>query len=364
MKSLVIGVGYLVLPKPQRTIWVRKQFESSGPAYIKLGQFISQRKDIFGADLSNALSGLKDRVKPVPWEFIEDDIPEGIFKYVDPVPIATASIAQVHRGVLNDGSEVALKIKKPNVENEFIYELNELRTLALVVPTLRGFVRDFEKSIRKELDFEREILNIKTFYDVYKYSSQVIVPRVYDKLSNNKLIVMQFVPSDSIQPKARTLIRIFINQLLFENVIHGDLHSGNIGNLVGAVVLYDFGNVIKTGPKYRRAMREFVMAVQSKDAEQTIEALSTMGVQIKNRESSLFFIRKFFDYIDTVDIKTFRLNPDEIQDKVPMILDETTTSILRSYSLLEGYCKRIDPKFSYEKIIQETLEILLLDSLI
>lgn len=364
MKSFIIGVGYMVLPKPQKTMWVRKQFESSGPAYIKLGQFISQRKDIFGADLSNSLAGLRDKVKPVPWELIESEIPENIFKYVDPVPIATASIAQVHKGILNDGSEVALKIKKPNVETEFVYELNELRVLALIVPTLRGFVRDFEKSIRKELDFDREILNIKTFYDVYRFSNQVIVPKVYDKISNNKLIVMQFVPSDSIQPKARTLIRIFINQLLFENVIHGDLHSGNIGNFSGAVVLYDFGNTIKTSPKYRRAMREFVMAVQSKDAEQTLNALTTMGVHIKSKESSLFFIRKFFDYIDTVDIKTFRLNPDEIQDKVPMILDETTTSILRSYSLLEGYCKRIDPKFSYEKIIQETLEILLLDSLI
>lgn len=361
-KPLFLGIGYFVVPRRNRNMWLRERFEESGPMYIKLGQFMSHRKDIFGSDLSNSMMTLKDKVKPVPWESLEKYVNQTNFQFIDPDPVATASIAQVHKAILLDGTQVALKIKKPDVDKKFKNELNELRLLCMMFPDMDKIISEFKKSISKELDFKREVENIKQFYKIYEYSTRVKIPRVYEEYSTDEMIVMNFISSDCVQPKAKILIGLFIEQMLYENYIHGDLHSGNIGTSNGATVMYDFGNVIRTSKKYRRAMREFVIAIQSRDVPTIIKSIKLIGIDIVNEQTSIIFIEKFLTYIDTVDIKSFTFSPEEIQNKIPMTLDVTTTSILRSYSLLEGYCKRIDKSFSYEEIIREAIEILILDS--
>lgn len=364
MKPLVLGIGYLVMPKHHKSVWLRNKFEDSGPMYIKLGQFMSHRKDIFGQDLSLSMSSLKDKVKPVPWELLEDKVNSEYFQFVDPEPVATASIAQVHKATLYDGTQVALKIKKPDVDKNFEKELSELSLLCMMFPSINNIIGEFKKSIDKELDFKQEISNLKEFYKMYEYSTRVTIPRVYEEYSTDDVIVMKFISSDCVKPKAKILIGLFIEQLLYESYIHGDLHSGNIGTLNGSTVMYDFGNVIKTSKKYRRSMRDFIVALQSRDAQNILITMKSMGINVMNEQTSILFIEKFFTYIDTIDIQSFTFNPGEIEDKIPMTLDPVTTSILRSYSLLEGYCKKIDKSFSYEDILRETLEILILDSLI
>lgn len=360
LRPIIIGVGYIILPKQKKVQWVKEQLETSGPTYIKLGQFITNRKDIFGQELSDGLRCLQDRVKPIEWSLIEPSIPKDTFENIDTIPVATASIAQIHRAYLKNGRMVALKVKKPGVEKSVMEDMSVIKMcMGFFFP--QSFILDFEKSMLKEFDFRNEIKNLKLFGDMYSMSSEVIIPRVYPEYSSDSLITMDFVESDGRVTRAKELIRVFINQLLYENRVHGDLHSGNIGRKGNSIVLYDLGNVITTGSKYRKYMREFVYHLQSKNKEALLTTMENMGMVIKNRHVAELFIEKFLNYIDTLDVSSFSFDPDEIQDKIPIQLDPITISLLRSYSLLEGYCKQIEPNFSYNDILTETLEMLYLD---
>lgn len=336
--------------------WIRDRFEDGGPTYIKLGQFIANRRDIFGKELSTAMLKLQDRVKPVSWSAISENINYEPFLYVDETPIATASIAQVHRGVLKNGKDVAIKIKKPNVDRILRRDMG-----VLSIFFKNEFMTDFKNSIERELDFKKEIENIEIFEKIYEYNDSVIVPHVHKEHSDSNMIVMDYVPSEKLMSNAKELVTFFINQLLYEDYIHGDLHSGNIGQIGNSIVLYDFGNIIKTSKRYRTLMRDFVYYMQMKDTVKLIDTMEKLGMIIVHKEATQNFITKFLQYIDTLDINSFKFDPDEIQEKVPVKLDKTTASILRSYSLLEGYCKRIDPDFSYNEILMNTLEVLYLD---
>lgn len=336
--------------------WVRDRFEDGGPTFVKLGQFIANRRDIFGKDLSSSMLKLQDRVRPVPWSSISKTINYEPFSFIDEVPIATASIAQVHKGILKNGKHVALKIKKPRVD----YILRrDFSFLCRVFPS--DIMRDFKYSIERELDFESEIENLLSFGKIYEFSDSVIVPKVYPEYSGNDMIVMDYLPSDSMATSAKELVTLFINQLLYENCIHGDLHSGNIGKIGKSIVLYDFGNIIRTTDTYRQCMRDFVYHLQNKDTPNIIATMKKLGMEIVCEESTRNFIVKFLKYLDTLDIKSFSFDPDEIQKKIPVKLDKTTASILRSFSLLEGYCIRVDPTFSYNEILTNTLELLYMD---
>jgi len=221
------------------------------------------------------------------------------------------------------------------------------------------FMSDFETSVLKELDFKQELLSIQEFSVIYE-GTNVIVPRVYPEVSNEEIIVMDYVPSTGKLVSAERLINLFIEQMLFEDVIHGDMHSGNIGTIGSAIVLYDFGNVIRTTKDYRSATREFVYHVQNRDASNMMRTMRKMGMVIANERVTRSFIKKLLKYLDTLDITEFRFGSEEVE-KIPVKLDPVTAAILRSFSLLEGYCKMVDPEFSYSTIIERNLQLLFLD---
>lgn len=347
MKALVIGLEYRVSRNP---VLLKRRLESAGPAYIKMGQFVANRPDIFGKDLSKSLASLQDGVTPVPLDEL-GPVPDGV--EAGPV-IAAASIAQVHRGTYK-GRQVALKFRRPRIVDQLRNDLTELRFF------IRDkFMSDFEDSLMREVDFKREIRNIQQFYSIYE-GTNVMVPQVYPEVSNESLIVMDYIPSTGKLLSAERLINLFIEQMLFEDVIHGDMHSGNIGTIGNSIVLYDFGNVIHTSRDYRMATREFIKAVQAKDVSKIIRTMRMMGMYVANEKVTRAFVGKLLRYLETTNLAEFRFGADEIQDKVPVVLDPVTAAILRSFSLLEGYCKSVDPGFSYEEIIQRNLELLFLD---
>jgi predicted unusual protein kinase regulating ubiquinone biosynthesis (AarF/ABC1/UbiB family) len=282
------------------------------------------------------------------------------FQSVDCAPLATASIAQVHRAVLTDGTPVAIKVKKPNVHTLIREDIDGLKKLCTFFPMFTPSLVEFEMSLVKELDFPSEVNTLRRFYDMYEYSSSVCVPKVYSDLCTDSMIVMEYLPSDGAPVHPVTLINAFVHQLLYEDVVHGDMHSGNIGFQKGKVILYDFGNVIHVSQTYRRAMRDFVYAIQTTNIPEIIDAMKRMGMKVVNMDATKAFLAKFLKYIETVDIQSFKVDPDEIQEMVPVQLDTTTFKLLRSYSLLEGYCKQLGT-FNYRDIFMQNLELLYLD---
>lgn len=372
IRPLEIGLGAKFVPKKQLGPWLRLALDGSGPTYIKVGQFISNRPDIFGKELSQSLAPLRDNVTPVDFSEFKNKIPEGVTD-VDPVPLATASIAQVHRAKLGK-RDVVLKFKRPGIAEIIKEDLGIIKQGARLLTKVPNFgaefitpwLAEFEKGLLAELDFKQELKNISFFRDVYRDRQDVKIPRPYSRLSNDDVIVMDYTPSRPVKVKAEKLINMFLEQLLYEGVIHGDLHMGNIGAdpASDALVLYDFGNVIRVSPQYKEAIRDFVYGVQTSDVEAVMDNMVRMGMIVRDREVTEIFVKQYFEYLKTLDLRSFTVNSPEIREKaskVPVELDTTTLTILRTYSLLEGLAKELDPTFSYQTIITKNIEMLFLD---
>jgi ubiquinone biosynthesis protein len=372
IRPLEIGVGLKVIPASDRGRWLRQALDGAGPTYIKVGQFISNRPDIFGKELSRELAPLRDNVTAFDFEQVRDKIPCEITD-VNPKPFASASIAQVHRAKLKS-KDVVLKIKRPDIEAQIKEDLdlirNGTRLLSLIpnfgMEAVTPWLDEFERGLLAELDFRKEVQNISFFRDMYRDRDDIIIPRPYSRLSTDSVIVMDWTPSTPIKRpfKAERLINMFLDQLLYEGVIHGDLHTGNMGISSSSLVLYDFGNIIKVSNQYKTAIRDFVYGVQTKNLDTVMDNMTKMGMIVRDREVTRIFVRQYFDYLDTLDLRSFTVNSPEIRakaSKVPVELDPTTLVILRTYSLLEGLAKELDPQFSYQSIITKNIETLFLD---
>lgn len=372
IRPLEIGLGFRTVPIKDRGKWLLKALDGAGPTYVKIGQFISNRPDIFGKEFSNDLAPLRDNVTPFEFEQVREKIPPGITD-VDPKPLASASIAQVHRAKLK-GRDIVLKFKRPGIEVLIKEDLDLIRngaSLLSMVPNLgmefmNPWLKEFEQGLMNELDFKNEIRNLSMFRDMYRDRDDIKIPRPYSRLSTEDVIVMDYAPSTPIKApfKAERLINMFLEQLLYEGVIHGDLHTGNLGRAGGSLVLYDFGNVIRVTPEYKQAIRDFVYGVQTSNVDEVMDNMGKMGMTIRDKEVTRIFVKQYFDYLQTLDIRSFTVNSPEIREKakkVPVELDSTTLVILRTYSLLEGLCKELDPSFSYQNIITKNVELLFLD---
>lgn len=372
VRPIEIGVGLKFVAPADRGKWLCKALDGAGPTYVKVGQFISSRPDIFGKEISKDLAPLRDSVTPFDFTLVKDKIPAEVTD-VETTPIASASIAQIHRAKLN-GRQVVLKLKRPGIEAQIKEDLELIRngtSLLSLIPNfgiefVKPWLNEFETGLLSELDFKKEIKNIAFFRDVYRDRDDIIIPRPYSKLSTQDVIVMDYTPSDPIKfPfKAERLVNMFLEQLLYEGVIHGDLHTGNLGIRDSSIVLYDFGNIIKITDVYKSAMRDFVYGIQTSNVTSVVDNMIVMGMTVRDRPTTEIFIQQYFKYLETLDIRSFQVNSPEIREKaskVPVELDPTSLTILRTYSLLEGLCKELDPNFSYARIINKNIEMLFLD---
>lgn len=355
--------------------WLKKTLESSGPTYIKIGQFIGNRPDIFGNEISDEVSKLQNQTSIT----FEAEKPPGVHK-MEPKPVASASIAQVHKGKLKDGRVVAVKIKRPNVNDQLSRELGDIRVAFELskmfnseFTLLTNWFGDFEKTVLNELDFEKEVENIQFFSNMYKENQIIRVPRVLKELSGKDHIVMEYLESNPIKTcknpmvVSENLMNTFIEQILYNGVIHGDLHAGNLGvskdsSLSEQIIMYDFGNVIRIPEFYQKAMRRVLVACQNRNSTELLDAMSAMGMKIRDAKAAKNFADKFFVYLDTLDPKSFSYTQEDIM--VPIELDTITMTIIRTHSLVEGICKDLYPQFNYESLIQQNIELLFIEQFV
>lgn len=276
-------------PKLSRNERIRKAIEELGPTFIKLAQILSLRPDLIPIELAKEFEKLQDNVTPVPFEEIKVVIEEELEKKVDEyfkgkfTLLASASIGQVYKAKLKSGEIVAVKVLKPEIEEKIYADINILLRLAKIIREkllIYGIdsvkvVEEFAKSIKKELDFNIEALNLKRFSANFKNNPNIKVPKLY--FASKKLLIMEYIDGIKISdieelkkngydPKeiARKGFNLICEQIFIYRFFHADPHPGNLMVYNGKIVFLDFGIMGRLSEEDRRYIIELVFLCNKK----------------------------------------------------------------------------------------------------
>lgn len=273
----------------------RMAFEELGPTFVKLGQILSTRVDIFDAEWIEEFEKLQSNVAPIPVASIDELIesylgrPMGeVFRSFDSVPVGSASIAQVHKAVLSGGETVAVKIKRPDIEPVIQADLRILTHLAGLIeseiPEVRRYqpvqmVQYFARSLAKETDLSVELRYMQRFGQTFDSDPFVRIPRVYPDISNRQILVQEHIGDtllkdiriETLDAPMRTQLAARITDTLFTMILqqgffHADPHPGNIFiGSDGRITLIDFGLVGHLSSTRRREIVDLINALTRKD---------------------------------------------------------------------------------------------------
>ena len=273
----------------------RMAFEELGPTFVKLGQILSTRVDIFDAEWIEEFEKLQSNVAPIPVASIDELIesylgrPMGeVFRSFDSVPVGSASIAQVHKAVLSDGETVAVKIKRPDIEPVIQADLRILTHLAGLIeseiPEVRRYqpvqmVQYVARSLAKETDLSVELRYMQRFGQTFDSDPFVRIPRVYPDISNRQILVQEHIGDtllkdiriETLDAPMRTQLAARITDTLFTMILqqgffHADPHPGNIFiGSDGRITLIDFGLVGHLSSTRRREIVDLINALTRKD---------------------------------------------------------------------------------------------------
>lgn len=275
-----------------------------GPTFVKFGQVLSSRPDLLPASWIEELRTLQDAVPPFPLDEVRGQIEaslgrslEELFAEIDPRPLASASIAQVHKARLKDGRIVAVKVQRPGIEERVRADLDLLFYLARIleavveetgVYTPVGIIEEFERSIGEELDFFNEARNIRRFVEANRNRPAFKIPEVFEELSGRRVLTLEFITGVKITEAcpphdgptlARKMVDGAFRQLFEDGFFHGDPHPGNVLVLPdGRIGFLDFGLCGELTPQMRENIVLLVLAVALRDAESAARLIYRVGI--------------------------------------------------------------------------------------
>jgi len=372
---------------------LRKVLEELGPTFIKFGQMLARRYDILPENFVKELSTLEDRVTPVPTnkiiEILQKEYGERFNKIFDKIfeePLASASIAQIHKAILKDGQEVVLKIKKPEINQTVEDDIRVVNFLVRILedyfPELRkfnlqGVVNEFIKTIKKELNFYNEVQNIEKLRRVFSDVEIVVIPKVFKEFCNEQVLVLEYVKSRKITEFAvnvenasqiQTLVfegvKVFLEKVFETGFFHSDIHPGNIGiDDNNRIILYDFGNVGFLMPETSKILKVLLLTIISKDYKSFVDYLVFLG-WFKNEELEHELKRDLaeaFEWRSELNLEAFDIvglikDIFELVRKYDIYLPVELLGFFRNMLLMESIGKLIIPHFSINQIVASVLK--------
>lgn len=364
--------------------WLASEFQTLGPTYVKVGQFISSRQDIFSADFAKEFEVLQDKTSPMNEDELREALTHVPTSYqVSPEPIASASIGQVHMASLasKPDQKLIVKLKRPNIEKRIKSEVGLLKQLMSLMTITKmpnvdhtlTLLEDFEKYLSEETNLLKEARNLELFQSTYKASSgrfNHVVPNLYEKASD--YLVLEYIPNignitnftGDRKALAKDLMNFFVAQLIDFGVLHGDPHKGNVTVTPdGKFVLYDFGALLEFSKEERYLMKELVYMLIIGNKYAICRILEKLGATIDDTQALEKYIDLYILYVQTLDINIFRDSTTSTASNttLPIRLNGRLIRLLRVFGTLEGICKELDPDFNYYLLINNYLSSLIAD---
>lgn len=281
--------------------------EKLGPTFIKLGQLLSTRADLLPPAYLEALARLQDNVDPFPFEDVERIVQDELgvrlskaFQTFDPTPIAAASLGQVHRAVMRDGREVAVKVQRPNVHDQVVKDLDALDEVAALMQrfsaTTRaidatGVLEEFRRTILLELDYREESRNLQTLSHQLRDFDRIVIPLPIEDFTTARVLTMDYIEGPKItavSPVEWTevdgvalgddLFRAYLQQILIDGLFHADPHPGNVLLTPDhRLALIDLGMVGRLSWTMQERLFRLLLAISEARGDDAASVIITTG---------------------------------------------------------------------------------------
>lgn len=365
--------------------------QALGPTYVKIGQLASNRSDLLPKAYCDAFEKLRDDANPMPFDVVIEQIDRAygkswheVFASIDPVPLGAASIAQVHKATLLDGTTVAVKVRRPGVAESMAEDIMLMKhLLALgefasnshrdILLSLEGFIEEIERTTASEVDFTSELHNLMRFHDELADEEGVTSPVAYPQYSCESVLVMEFVQGTEISHTqalreqgidvsalARRVCQSYVTQVLDDGFFHADPHPGNILVRDGEVVWIDLGMVgtltvsermlvgkvftaVATDNAYllKEAVMGLVHVLGPVDHGALLEALSRLLAEYSTAE------------MKEINVGTVLTEVIEVLRGQNMMMTSSVTMIARGFVTIEGVIAQVAPDISVIEIVSK-----------
>ncbi|MBW1867449.1 MAG: AarF/ABC1/UbiB kinase family protein [Deltaproteobacteria bacterium] len=368
--------------KLSRSERIRMMFEELGPTYIKLAQILSTRPDLIPVDLLTELAKLQDKVPSFPFSDVQDIIFKergqtitDLFETIDEVPIASASIGQVHRARLKNGEEVAIKIQRPGIRKIIEVDLEimlHLATLAernieeLTPQRPVKIVEEFARTLEKELDYSIEATNMERMAAQFLDDQTLYIPKVFRDFSTKRILTMEFVEGIKISDiqklneaglDCKKIIArgsdILLKQIFDHGFFHADPHPGNIFVLPNNVIcLLDFGMTGSVGRHTREDFVDLIDSVMHQDEINTTHALLTMTTyeqepkrRLLEKDVADFMGRHLYKALKDIEVGKLLQHLLELAARHRLSIPPDIFLMMKALGSIEGVGLMLDPEF-------------------
>jgi predicted unusual protein kinase regulating ubiquinone biosynthesis (AarF/ABC1/UbiB family) len=367
----------------KRARWLVKTLLDLGPTFIKIGQALSSRADLLPPEYVQALSQLQDRVPAFGADeaiaLIESDLKNSIhalFRDFEQIPIAAASLGQVHRARLHTGEDVVVKVQRPGLEKLFNLDFLALAKLVQFCNKYFSWARkysldrlyqEFRTLIYQEIDYIQEGKNADKFRENFTAYPRVLVPQVYWRYTTKNILVLEYLPGVKINDRTtierlgidvkelnRVGIACYLKQLLVDGFLQVDPHPGNMAvSQDGSIIFYDFGMMAQINTLNQREMTRTFFAVLKKDTDETVDALIKMG--LIEPQGDLAPVRNVVQFM----LDRFRDRPvefqefTEIKNELFVLFEQQSfrlpaqmTFVLKALGTLDGIARSLDREYN------------------
>ena len=372
--------------------WTRKKLIDLGPTFVKFGQIISTRSDLYPPAFTRELESLQDNVPPIDPIYVDDIVKKTpFFSEFENVPFKSASIGQVHKAKLDNGRDVVVKLRRPGIFETMKYDtdnvleiVNFLEKIGVDTGTSTGYaLNESIEYLLSETNYSTEMNNAIKMKNALKKIKWIKIPKIYEKYCTDDMIVMEYVESTKLteitdnrvnkKKICEALISSYMIQTMEKGLFHADPHPGNLGfSPEGKLVFYDFGLIINISDELKQGFKDIFMYIVKRDTKGIVDTLIKLQVIVPTTSDTTdieIFFKTTLNYLETLD--GVNLRDEIVNDEIllslsvekPFIIPTSFVYLAKAFSTIEGTCVRLDKKFNYYEYLEPLLRDEVMDSI-